>query len=142
MFKRKVRRSRVWSKNNRLIDFEKARETRKRNREILVKNQQTVTPEKPSKRKKIKLNRKRNFYSIMTIIVIAVICVSVFNVISVNSQLAEVAAERDILLNEKEMLLYELQNVDSEEYIEQRARTTLKMIKPGEIYYVVPKETE
>jgi len=142
MFKRKLRRSRVWSKDNRLIDFEKAREKRKQNRQVLVKSQQTVEPEKPSKRKKIKFNRKRNFYSIMTMIVIVVICVSVFNVMSVNNQLAEVIAERDILENEKERLLYELQNVDSEEYIEQRARTTLKMIKPGEIYYVVPKETE
>ena len=142
MFKRKLRRSRVWSKDNRLIDFEKAREKRKQNRQVLVKSQQTVEPEKPSKRKKIKFNRKRNFYSIMTMIVIVVICVSVFNVMSVNSQLAEVIAERDILENEKERLLYELQNVDSEEYIEQRARTMLKMIKPGEIYYVVPKEPE
>lgn len=139
MFKRKIRRSRVWSKNNRLIDFDKARELRKQNREQVVKQEKK---EKPSKRKKIKFNRKRNFYSAVAVVVMAVIGASVFNVMSANSQLEEAVAARELLEGEKEKLLYELDNIDSEEYIEQQARTMLKMIKPGEIYYIVPKETE
>ena len=138
MFKRKIRRSREWSKNNQQIDFERAREQRKQNRELTVK----IEKEKPSKRKRIKLNRKRNFYSAVAVVVIAVIGVSVFNVISANSQLEDAMAERARLESIKEKLTYDLDNVDSEEYIEQQARTMLKMIKPGEIYYVVPKEPE
>jgi len=139
MFKRKIRRSREWNKNNQLIDFEKAREVRKQNREQTVKAE---IKEKPSKRKRIKFNRKRNFYSAVVMIVIAVIGVSVFNVISANSQLDEALIAKENLEGEKERLIYELENIDSEEYIEQQARTMLRMIKPGEIYYVVPKETE
>jgi len=142
MFKRKVRRSREWSKSNQVINFDQAREDRKKNREELLKAQQVGKPEKPSKRKKIKLNRKRNFYSILTMVVIVVVCISVFNVISVNSQLDKMKEQRESHETEKERLATELENVNSEEYIEQQARTVLKMIKPGEIYYVIPLEEE
>jgi len=142
MLKRKVRRSREWSKNNQIIDFEQAREQRKQNREEFTRGQQPEEPEKPSKRKRIKLNRKRNFYSALMLIIVVVFCVSIFNMISANSQLKEAAAQRELLEMEKDALIYELENVDSEEYIEQQARTMLRMIKPGEIYYVVPKESE
>ncbi|MCL1941916.1 MAG: septum formation initiator family protein [Synergistaceae bacterium] len=76
----------------------------------------------------------------MILIIIAVTGVSVFNVISVNSQLAQASAEQYGLEKEKARLTDELLNVDSPEYIEYQARTLLKMIKPGEIYYVVPGE--
>ena len=139
MFKRKVRRSREWQKNNKVIDFEKARESRREKRKALSEKEQVAGIKKPpSKRKIIKISKKRNFYTAVMIVVTAVLGVSVFNVISVNSQLALAAAEQNSLEREKERLTYELQNVDSPEYIEYQARTLLKMIKPGEIYYVVP----
>ena len=144
MFRRKIRRSREWKKNNPAFDFDKARELRKQNREALA-NPQAVKSEKSkkaSRRWRIKKSRKRSFYSALMVLIIAVIGISVFNVISVNGQLAEAVAGRDSLLSEKERLSQELQNVDNDEYIEQQARMMLKMIKPGEIYYVVPEETE
>ena len=145
MFKRKVRRSREFYKNNRLIDFEKAREERKKKREALLKDQQAVSgaeKEEPTRREMNKHNRKRNFYAVITIVIMTVIGFSVFNIFSVNSQLDDAIAERESLLSEKEKLMYELDNVDSEEYIEQQARTLLRMIKPGEIYYVLPEDKE
>ena len=75
-------------------------------------------------------------------IVMTVIGFSVFNIVSVNSQLEEAIAEKERLLAEKERLQYELDNVDSEEYIEQQARALLRMIKPGEIYYVLPGDKD
>jgi len=145
MFKRKVRRSREFYKSNQVIDFEKAREERRKKREALLKEQQaslSAEKEEPSKREMNKHNRKRNFYAVITIVVMTVIGFSVFNIFSVNSQLEEAIAERESLLSEKEKLMYELDNVDSEEYIEQQARTLLRMIKPGEIYYVLPEDKE
>jgi len=145
VFKRKVRRSREFYKNNRLIDFEKAREERKKKREALLKDQQAVSgaeKEEPTRREMNKHNRKRNFYAIMTIVVMTVVGFSVFNIFSVNSQLTEVIAERDNLLKEKENLIYQLENVGSDEYIEHQARTLLRMIKPGEIYFVLPEDEE
>ena len=141
MFKRKARRSREWSKNNKVIDFERARENRREKRKALAEKEQvTNVKSKLSKRKIIKISKKRNFYTAIMIVIIAVIGFTVFNVISVNSQLAQAATEQYRLEKEKEKLMLELQNVDSPEYIEYQARALLKMIKPGEIYYVVPEE--
>lgn len=42
------------------------------------------------------------------------------------------------LKSEKERLQKELGRVNSPEYIEQIARNTLRMIKQGEILYVIP----
>jgi len=142
MFRRKLRRSREWNKNNKIINFEKARAARRQNREEQNEAQKEAKPEPPSKRKRIKLNRKRNFYSALLLIVVVVFSFSIINMISANSQLKDVAAERAVLELEREGLEYTLQNVDSEEYIEQQARTMLKMIRPGEIYFVVPSEEE
>jgi len=143
MFRKKIRRSREWRKNNPLIDFEKAKELRKKNREAIIKTQLEAETEKidePSKRMKTKKIRKRSLYTAVMVVIIAVIGVSVFNINSVNSQLDDVLAERSELEQERERLTFELQNVDSAEYIEHQARTSLRMIKPGEIYYIVPKD--
>ena len=144
MFRKKIRRSREWKKSNQSFDFDKAREARKQNRETLKIPQiaKAEKRKKPSKRWRIKKNRKRNFYSLVMVVIIAVIGISVFNVFSVNNQLAEAIANRESLINEKETLTQELQNVDNDEYIEQQARMMLKMIKPGEIYFVVPEAAE
>ena len=144
MFRRKIRRSREWKKNNPAFDFDRAREARKKNREALISPQieRAEKKKKPSRRWRIKKSRKRNFYSALMLFIIAVIGVSVFNIMSVNSQLAEAVAGRESLVDEKDRLTQELQNVDNTEYIEQQARMMLKMIKPGEIYYVVPEDTE
>ena len=143
MFKRKPRRSREWKKNNKLIDLDKARENRTKNRESLKAAKAGKPPKaEPSKRQTVKTGKRRDLYAALMLIVIAVIGFSVFNIISVNHQLAEAMAEKHALEMEKEKLEYELQNVDNREYVEQQARMLLKMIMPGEIYYVVPDRTE
>jgi cell division protein FtsB len=143
MFKRKARRSREWQKNNKVIDFEKARENRREKRKALAgKDQIAKVKGASSKRRIIRISKKRNFYTAVVIVITAVIGVSVFNVISVNSQLTQAAAEQSRLEREKEKLTNELQSVDNPDYIEYQARALLKMIKPGEIYYVVPGEEE
>lgn len=144
MFKRKVRRSREWNKNNQIIDFEKAREARKKNREALVQSTQAEKGGKKkvrSKRRISRSNRKRVFYAALMLVIVSVASFSAYNVFSVNNQRAEALAERKNLENEKDKLSRELENVDSLEYIEEQARS-LKMIKRGEVYYVVPEEDE
>jgi cell division protein FtsB len=143
MFKRKIRRSREWHKNNKVIDFEKARESRREKRMALTGQDQIAKVKRASsKRRRIKISKKRNFYTAVAIVITAVMGVSVFNVISVNSQLEQAAAEQSRLEREKARLTNELQSVDNPDYIEYQARTLLKMIKPGEIYYVVPEGEE
>ena len=142
MFKRKIRRSREWSRNNREIDFEKAQEARRKKREALTGNAEggeTLKNAEASMRKISKKSRKRNFYTAMTVVVLVVTGFSVFNIVSVNSQFAEAVAEREGLVKEKERLTYELKYVDSVEYLEQEARALLKMIKPGEVFFIMPE---
>lgn len=136
--KRKARRSREFNKNNKIIDFEKARETRKEKREALAQNAQINKSEEPSKREKVKRNRKRFFYTAIMVIVVAVVGFSIYNIISVNSLLEETIAGHEALEIEKARLEYQLQHADSPEYIEQQARTMLRMVMPGETFYVVP----
>ena len=143
MFKRKIRRSREFNKNNRWINFEKAGEDRKEKRETLPKKARTYKKKaKPSKWRMNEKYRNRNLFAVVIVVIVTVIGFSVFNIFSVNARLAEAITEQEGLLAEKEKLTYDLENVDNEEYIEQQARDLLKMIKPGEIYYVVPEEEE
>jgi len=137
--KKKPRRSREFNKNNKAIDFEKARETRKEKREALAQNTQLGKNEELSRREKIKRNRKRFFYTAIMTIFVVVIGFSVYNVVSVHSHLEESIASQEALQIEKARLEYELQHVDSPEYIEQQAREKLKMIMPGETFYIVPR---
>ena len=140
MFKsKKVRRSREFHKNNQIIDFEKAREARKEKRESLA---QAEEKEKPSQREVRKSNRKRNFYAAAIIAIVVVICISAYQVISVRYDLAVAQAHREALEAEHARLEHRLENIDTPEFIEYRARTLLRMIRPGEIYYVIPINNE
>jgi len=140
MFKnKKVRRSREFNKNNKLINFEEAREARKEKRENLIKTEEKETP---SQREVSRKKRKRNFYAIALIAIVVVICVSAYHVISVRYDLAVAQANREALEAEKARLEHRLENIDTPEFIEYRARTLLRMIRPGEIYYVIPVNNE
>ena len=54
----------------------------------------------------------------------------------------QVEAEHEALLQEKIKLEEELNHVMDPKYIEQQARTQLRMIYPGEILYVLPDKPE
>ena len=49
-------------------------------------------------------------------------------------------AKNQELLLEKESLKEELDNVNDAEYIEEQARVQLKLIKPGEILYILQND--
>ena len=53
----------------------------------------------------------------------------------VQAQLEELEKRRSELENELLM-------VNSDEYVEQQARSQLHMIKPGEVLYIIPNSTE
>jgi len=140
MFKRKkVRRSREFNKNNQLINFDEAREARKEKREGLVKAEEKETPSEREVRKK---RRKRNFYFAALLAIVVVVCISIYQIISVRYDLAVAQANIAALEAEQARLEHRLENIDSPEFIEYRARTLLRMIRPGEIYYVIPINNE
>ncbi|MEE0742002.1 MAG: FtsB family cell division protein [Emergencia sp.] len=92
------------------------------------------------KKKRIKFNRTRIVLTVIVLVMITGVVVSVANVFSLWSEQKELEATREKLLSEEEALKEELKNVNDVEYIEEQARMQLKLIKPGEILYILEEE--
>lgn len=73
---------------------------------------------------------------------VIVVAIYAYNIIAVELYQKQVEAENQALTNQKLKLQEELKNVSDPKYIEQQARTQLRMIFPGEILYILPDKTE
>lgn len=71
---------------------------------------------------------------------LAVVLYYGYSVFQVESEQERVEAEKAALMAEKARLEEELRHVTDPSYIEQQARTELRMIRPGEILYVLPEK--
>ena len=67
---------------------------------------------------------------------------SVQRMVALTQERARVQAQLDELEKRRSELENELLMVNSDEYVEQQARSQLHMIKPGEVLYIVPSSTE
>ncbi len=144
MFTKKRRRSRKL-REEKVIDFESAREARKQKRAAIFEkknSKKTKAKAEISERKQTKRNRKRMVYACVILCIAAIIGISLYNVAKLHKEYTEVLAEKEALEKEKERLTQELNNVNDPEYIDQQARKQLKMIKPGEIMYILPQNVE
>ncbi|MCI8630928.1 MAG: hypothetical protein HFG67_01475 [Firmicutes bacterium] len=146
MSKRKPRRSREFKKNNQIIDIEEARRERREKRTQAAKKAKAEKRGKQeqtaSARKKSQKNRRRLIYAAIIFVIIAAIGMSAFKIISLLYEKSKLEKEHDRLLALKERLEQELESVNSPEYIEQQARSHLRLIKPGEILYILPDNGE
>lgn len=140
MFKRKKRRSREFKDTSRVIDMAEARESRRRRREEATekKTKSKKAKNEITERKATQMARRKLIYTVIFLVIITVIGMSAYNVISLKMNEAELKTEKKALENKREKLQYELTQLNSAEYIEQQARQTLRMVKPGEILYVLP----
>ncbi|HZK88378.1 MAG TPA: septum formation initiator family protein [Anaerovoracaceae bacterium] len=84
----------------------------------------------------------RLFYSGAVIIALIVIIIYAYNVIAVEMYQNQIEAEKQQLTEQKIKLEDELKNVRDPKYVEQQARTQLRMIFPGEILYILPEKTK
>jgi len=84
----------------------------------------------------------RLFYLGVVIIALIVVIIYAYNVIAVEMYQNQIESEHQQLLAQKIKLEDELKNVRDPKYIEQQARTQLRMIFPGEILYVLPEKTK
>jgi len=46
-----------------------------------------------------------------------------------------------MLIETRDKLIRELENVNNPEYIEQQARSQLRLVMPGEVLYILPPDT-
>ena len=76
---------------------------------------------------------------ILLIWAIAFAALQVYNMYRINADYKKVLIENTKLKKERETLKEELKHVNEPEYIEQQAREQLKMVKPGEVMYILPQ---
>jgi cell division protein FtsB len=127
-------------RNEKIISMANAREERREKR-ALQKSKRGATPE----RHKIRIFAYRKFYAATILILLIMASVYAVRIMALKTDEARVAAEFEAALDKKSRLENELEYIDDPAYIEQQARTRLRMVKPGEIYYVLPErgdETE
>ena len=133
-------RSRDFHRNNEVIDFDQAREKRRRARAEKAERVYQARKEAPSQRKAAKKKRRLLIYAAVIVLVVAAISVSAVEIISLEKEKAQLATEQAELKKELEAAKDELANTDDPDYIEQQVREKLDMVYPGEIIYVSPDE--
>ena len=133
-------RSRDFHRNNEVIDFDQAREKRRRARAEKAERVYQARKEAPSQRKAAKKKRRLLIYAAVIVLVVAAISVSAVEIISLKKEKAQLATEQAELKKELEVAKDELANTDDPDYIEQQVREKLNMVYPGEIIYVSPDE--
>lgn len=144
MFKKKKRRSKEFKNSSQIIDIEDAREQRRRKRVEATdkKSKGRKTKIIMTERRAGKRARRRMVYLIIFLVIIGIIGASAFNIVSLKMNQAKIEKQQEDLLKQKARLENELLEIDSPEYIEQQARQQLKMIKPGELLYVLPDKSK
>ena len=133
-------RSRDFHRNNEVIDFDQAREKRRRARAEKAERVYQARKEALSQRKAAKKKRRLLIYAAVIVFVVAAISVSAVEIISLEKEKAQLATEQAELKKELEAAKDELANTDDPDYIEQQVREKLNMVYPGEIIYVSPDE--
>lgn len=121
------------------------RKTKGRIQRFEEKNEQNENLRKSDRRedipqkqkKKSRLNGGRFALFIFTVVLVLVLLMSVKSIFTLRAEQKALTEQNNALLLEKEALEDELKNVSDKEYIEEQARIQLKLIKPGEILYIL-----
>lgn len=125
MKKRTKGRLQEFQQIDREKDLEEFREERKRS---------------TKKKKKVRINKVRIVVTVIVVVLIAVVGVSIKNIFDLRAEQKHLRQVNKELALEKVSLQEELKNVNEYDYIEEQARIQLKLIRPGEILYVLDDE--
>ena len=125
-----------------IIDFDLAREERRKKRREKLEKKAPVEKNSASKRRMAKRRRYALFMTALILFVVAIVAQAGIKLWSLSREKQATQAELDSLLDKEAALQNELTQLESEEYIEREARAELHMIFPGEVLYVVPLNEE
>ena len=132
----------------RVVDFNKALEKKqKKKKEEELRHQEeqveiSEVSEYAVKRRKTKKRRRVGIYALVIVVILAIFGLLLHNVISLKMEQHELQAKKEQLEQKKKELQEEKKAVSDNDYIEEQARKQLKMIKPGEILYVLPDDDD
>jgi len=149
---KKGARLREFEKNHRVLDISTAQEERKKKKEkrtVLPKEMAAETErfDESAAASGKKTGPKRT--SLMRLIGVAVVAVfvlmvvmSIKNIFDLKEEERALLQRNEQLLQLKEELLMEMDNVNSKEYIEEQARKELKLVKGNELIFYFPDNWE
>ena len=78
----------------------------------------------------------------IVVLLVVGLCMSVKNIFDLRAEQKALTEQKEALVVEKKSLEEELENINDYDYIEEQARMQLKLIKPGEILYILDDGTE
>jgi cell division protein FtsB len=119
-------------RSEKIISMTRAKEKR-RERRALQKSAKTSAPKRKSS-----IFAYRKFYVAVSVVLLIMAGVYAARIAVLKTAEEQAATEYEAALDKKARLETELEHIDDPVYIEQQARTRLRMVKPGEIYYVLP----
>lgn len=137
----KKRRSSQFKDSSQVIDIDEARrkrqEKRKRQQKLVAS---TRAAEKKLTRPGVKQSKRRRgiIYTAIIAVIIAVVGLSAFNIISLKKEQIEVGQKQQELEDIKAEKEEKLRHLNDPDYIEEQARTQLRLVLPGETIYVFP----
>ena len=137
----KKRRSSQFKDSSQVIDIQEARKKRqeKRSRQK-EKAARLEEMKKRPVRASIKAAKRRRIVIVIVIMLAFALAIgsSVMNIVKLKGEQQAALEEQKQLKQEKQELEQQLKNSDDPEYIEEKAREQLRLVKPGEKIYVVP----
>jgi cell division protein DivIC len=144
----KKRRSRQFKQSSRVIDIDEARVQRlqkRRSEKDEEERERTAGNDRRIKRKRAlrkKQSRRRLLIAAITTVLLIVLCASVINIVKLKNEQSDALKKQEQLQSEQKQLKKDLQNINDEQSIEDKAREKLKLIKPGETIYIPDESTD
>ena len=137
----KKRRSSQFKDSSQVIDIDEARRKRQ---EIRKRQQKLVAGTRAAEQKlirpSVKQSRRRRgiIYTAIIAVIIAVVGLSAFNIVSLKKEQMEMKQKQQELEDVKAEKEEKLRHLNDPDYIEEQARTRLRLVLPGEKIYVFP----
>ena len=140
---KKGSRLREFEKNHRVLDITTAQQERQKKKSTRKlqeeKRTDTDTAESGNKKKR-SVSWVRVIGLAVCVVFLLVVGISVKNIYDLKAREADLQKENQKLEQMKEELTVELENVNTDEYIEEKARRELKLIRPNELVFYFPDD--
>lgn len=135
---KKGSRLREFEKNHRVLDITSAQKERQKKKSS--RKPQEEKNEDTANKKKRRVSWVRVIGLAVCAVFLLVVGISVKNIYDLKEREADLQKENQKLEQIKEELTVELENVNTDEYIEEKARRELKLIRPNELVFYFPDD--
>lgn len=135
---KKGSRLREFEKNHRVLDITSAQKERQKKKSS--RKPQEEKNEDTANKKKRRVSWVRVIGLAVCAVFLLVVGISVKNIYDLKDREADLQKENQKLEQIKEELTVELENVNTDEYIEEKARRELKLIRPNELVFYFPDD--